>query len=156
MRFAELRAVGLVLCAVGSACHGGSGNGSPDAASVTDGPVVAACADAARDPACDDPALSARFQACRVSADEAGCTAAGGRWAPGMDAGWARCFCPTGQESCPCCRAGDCLGLCYDPTWPRVRDCTTVRSWVCSAEYPVLQCHCLLGDGGEIGTICMD
>ena len=147
----------LVLCAATIACTHGDAGGTRDAAAVDDA-AYAACPDAPRDPACDDPAARTRYEACQQTVDEAGCVAAGGRWAPQPfpDAGIARCFCPTGQESCPCCRSGDCLGLCHEPSWPPISDCSTVQRWVCSTEYPVLRCQCYVDDGGRIGRICMD
>jgi hypothetical protein len=144
----------VALLVVAVACSQSSSN--PSDGPPGDGPVIAAPSDAPRAPSCDDPALPVAFAACQQAVDEAGCTAAGGRWANEPTSTPARCFCPTGQDGCSCSRAGDCLGLCYDPTWPLVSDCTTVPAWVCSAEYPVLMCHCSLGAAGEIGRICMD
>jgi hypothetical protein len=107
---------------------------------------------------CRSPELSARFARCRAATDEGGCRAAGGEWRRQGAAPAPSCYCPSGQDNCPCTTARDCLAGCRAPmafNAARENRCKAVRG-TCAPGAPSLGCWCWFGDDGTAVQRCSD
>ncbi len=72
------------------------------------------------------------------------CEENGGRWASGGESGRLVCYLVTKDANKTCSRAGDCEGLCL------------ARSRSCAPLTPFFGCHEILGERGDIQTLCID
>lgn len=104
-------------------------------------------------PACGDPATQRRFVTCRQAGDAEACAAAGGRWGPFPYSQRPGCFCPTGQNGCPCAASTDCLGRCFAFA---SQSCAELRTGLCSGEEPRAGCWCEFGPDGVAWALCDD
>jgi hypothetical protein len=104
---------------------------------------------------CDRVQHEAAFDVCRQATSESACVAAGGRWGSGGITTFSRCFCPTGQDGCPCDRLSQCLGACVAPSHP-LDQCSTVTMGVCQSVVPDFGCVCTLRPEDDFSGLCAD
>ena len=103
--------------------------------------------------ACGDPAVSARWTACRISDTRDECESAGGTWGVYPFSRREGCFCPTGDGGCACNSARDCLGRCYASG----SLCRSLHEGTCSAYEPQAGCWCEFpSTEGEAFPFCND
>jgi hypothetical protein len=93
-------------------------------------------------PSCGDPLVAARFGDCVGSDNEADCVRAGGTWDRYPFGRREGCFCPTGQDGCPCSSSRDCLSFCMAEVPGDFSACADVAMGTCSAITPVAGCFC--------------
>jgi hypothetical protein len=104
---------------------------------------------------CGDSSLTSRFASCMATKTKADCENAGGTWET-VGLGPETCVCRTGQGSCTCSRAKDCLGSCLGPG-SSTKDCDTLTSGTCTSTSPTVGCHCwFFDDTGKATGICAD
>jgi hypothetical protein len=113
-----------------------------------------------REARCDAPELKARYEACRATADEQACKAAGGEWRSMGMLPTPTCVCPTGQDGCPCQSSEECLAGCYAPlrssAQPQDR-CKGVTEGLCGADSSAGRgCICEFLRPGNVDGRCAD
>jgi hypothetical protein len=108
-------------------------------------------------PSCGDQSVMARFRACVSSRKRADCESAGGEWGSYPFSGMMGCFCPTGQQDCPCTKADDCLSICSAGIAGGFDYCATVEMGTCDAVTPIAGCFCAADQSpGSFFGFCND
>lgn len=107
-------------------------------------------------PMCGDPAVLARYPACKEASTKQTCEAAGGSWGPIGLAPFDECQCPTGQESCKCTDMTPCLTACIAQPTGGAMECNGVTEGHCSPVEITVGCWCLFDKDGKITGMCVD